>query len=134
MTTELNKQVACRFYERFDADDIDGVLDTMHEDSRFWIAGKPGSNPSIGWHTKPEMARMFRAMAAQMPGGLRMKVHSLIAEGDKVALEVESRGELRNGRVYENQYHALITVRDGRIAEVKEYMDTQHVQSVWFSS
>ena len=78
------------------------------------------------------MARMFRAMAAQMPAGLRMKVHSLIAEGDKVALEVESHGELRNGRVYENQYHALITVRDGRIAEVKEYMDTQHVQSIWF--
>lgn len=133
MNTELNKQVARRFYERFDANDIDGVLDTMAEDLRFWIAGKPGSNPSIGWHTKAEMARMFRGMTGQMPTGLRMTVTSLIAEDDKVALEVSSHGELRDGRVYENEYHALITVRDGKIAEVKEYMDTHHVQSVWFS-
>jgi ketosteroid isomerase-like protein len=132
MNTELNKQVARRFYERFDANDIAGVLDTMAEDSRFWIAGKPGSNGSIGWHTKPEMARMFKAMTAQMPRGLRMTVDALIAEGDKVALEVHSHGELSNGRVYENEYHALITVRDGKIAEVKEYMDTQHVHQVWF--
>lgn len=133
MNTELNKQVARRFYERFDANDIDGVLNTMAEDSRFWIAGKAGSNSSIGWHTKPEMARMFKAMTSQMPGGLRMTVDSLIAEGDKVALEVHSHGELTNGRVYENEYHALITVRDGKISEVKEYMDTQHVHQVWFS-
>jgi ketosteroid isomerase-like protein len=133
MNTELNKTVARRFYERFDANDIPGVLDTMSEDARFWLAGKSGSLPSAGWHTKAEMSQMFHTMTGQMPTGLRMKVKSLIAEGDRVAVEVESHGELANGRVYENEYHALLTVRHGTICEFKEYMDTQHVKDIWFT-
>jgi ketosteroid isomerase-like protein len=133
MNTELNKTIARRFYERFDANDIAGVLDTMSEDARFWLAGKHASLPSAGWHTKPEMSQMFYTMTGQMPAGLRMKVKSLIAEGDRVAVEVESHGELSNGRVYDNEYHALLTLRDGRICEFKEYMDTQHVKAVWFT-
>ena len=133
MTTELNKTIARRFYERFDANDIPAVLDTLSEDLRFWLAGKPQGLPSAGWHTKAEMSQMFHAMTEQMPAGLRMTVKSLIAEGDRVAVEVVSHGELKNGRVYENEYHALLTVRDGRICEFKEYMDTQHVKAIWFT-
>jgi len=39
---------------------------------------------------------------------------------------------LANGRVYDNEYHMLITLRDGRIAAVKEYYDTQHVWDTWY--
>lgn len=64
--------------------------------------------------------------------GLRMTVKSLMAEGDKVALEVESYGELRNGRIYNQEYHFSITIRDGKISAVREYLDTQHVFTTWF--
>jgi ketosteroid isomerase-like protein len=53
--------------------------------------------------------------------------------GDKVAVEVESYGELKNGRVYKQEYHPLITIRDGRISAVREYLDTQHVFATWFA-
>ena len=52
--------------------------------------------------------------------------------GSKVALEVESRGELTNGRIYDQRYHFLIELRDGKICAVREYLDTQHAHSVWF--
>ncbi|RYF43888.1 MAG: nuclear transport factor 2 family protein [Comamonadaceae bacterium] len=130
---ERNKQVAIEFYRRFDAGDIPGVLDTMADDATFWIAGKPGSNPSVGTHSKAEMATMFHRIMKQMRGGLKMTVKGVTAEGERVALEVESYGELHNGRVYNQEYHALMTVRDGRIAAVREYMDTQHVAAVWFA-
>lgn len=133
MTTEQNKAVASEFYRRFDASDIAGVLDTMADDCSFWIAGKPGATPTTGTHDKQAMAAIFRRMLRQMPGGLRMNVKSAIAEGDRVALEVESRGELANGRVYNNEYHALMTIRDGKIASVREYMDTQHVAAIWYA-
>lgn len=130
---ERNKQVATEFYRRFDAGDLPGVLDTMADDATFWIAGKPGSNPSVGMHSKAEMATMFRRILTQMRGGLKMTVKGVTAEGERVALEVESYGELHNGRVYNQEYHTLMTIRDGRIAVVREYMDTQHVAAVWFT-
>lgn len=132
MSTEQNRKLAAEFFARFDANDVAGALAMMSEDCNWWIAGKPGSNPSVGDHTKEQMARMFRTMGKALKGGLRMKVKSAIAEGDRVALEVVSRGELANGRVYEQEYHMLMTVRGGKIASVKEYLDTQHVNDVWF--
>jgi uncharacterized protein len=132
--SEQNRKVAAEFFARFDANDVAGALALMTEDMKWWIAGKPGSNPSVGEHGKAEMAQMFERMGKALKGGLRMKVLGAIAEGDRVALEVESRGELKNGRLYEQQYHLLVTLRDGRIARVKEYLDTQHVQNIWFAN
>ena len=63
--------------------------------------------------------------------GLERTVVGSIAEGDDVAVEVESSGELKNGRSYRQQYHFLITVRDGKIASVREYLDTHHAWDVW---
>jgi uncharacterized protein len=131
-STEHNKEIATEFYRRFDANDITGVLQTLADDATFWIAGKPGFSRAAGTHSKEQIARIFHGMADQMPGGLRMRVKSAVAEDDQVALEVESRGELANGRVYENEYHTLMTIRGGKIAAVREYMDTQHVAEVWF--
>jgi ketosteroid isomerase-like protein len=70
-------------------------------------------------------------MAVQLKGGLRMTVTNCIAEGDQVAVEAESYGELRNGRVYNNLYHLLLEIRGGKISTVREYYDTQHVHAVW---
>jgi len=61
-----------------------------------------------------------------------MTVTSTLTEGDRVSAEVVSHGVLANGRVYDNEYHMLITLRDGRIAAVKEYYDTQHVWDTWY--
>jgi ketosteroid isomerase-like protein len=132
MSTEENRKQATRFFERFDANDIQGALDTIADDGTWWIAGKPGSLPAAGAHDKEQIARVFHRMARRLKDGLRMTVKSSIAEGDRVALEVESRGELDDGRVYKNEYHLLVTVRDGKIREVREYMDTQHVYRTWF--
>jgi len=45
-------------------------------------------------------------------------------------MEVESHTETNTGRVYNNFYHFLIRVRDGKIASVKEYLDTMHANNV----
>ena len=132
MSLEANKQLARRFFACFGANDIAGALDTMAEDATWWIAGKPGRIPSAGPHSKAQMARMFQAMAAELKDGLKFTVKNVIAEGAQVAIELESYGELRNGRVYNNEYHTLITIRGGKITQVREYLDTQHVHATWF--
>jgi ketosteroid isomerase-like protein len=133
MTTELNKQIATEFFARFSANDIAAALDTMTDDATWWISGKPESSPAAGVYSKEKIAALLYRMAAQLRNGLRMTVKRMIAEDDRVAVEVESYGELRNGRVYNNQYHFAITIRAGKISEVREYLDTQHVYATWFA-
>lgn len=133
MDIEDNRRVALAFFERFDAGDVPGVLDLMADDICYWLAGKPGSNATAGERSKAEMADIFRRMEAAMTGRLRMAVKGCVAERDKVAVEAVSRGELRNGRVYEQEYHVLFTLRDGKIAAAREYMDTAHVDAVWYT-
>jgi len=134
MSLERNKQLATEFFGRFSAKDINGALDTMTDDATWWIAGKPEQLPAAGVHSKEQIARLLRNMAGQLKDGLKMTVKGLIAEGDKVAVEVESHGELQNGRIYNQEYHMLMTIRDGKISEVREYLDTQLVHATWFQS
>jgi ketosteroid isomerase-like protein len=48
-----------------------------------------------------------------------------------VAVEVEPSGDLKNGRKYRQQYHFALDFREGKIAAVREYLDTHHAFDVW---
>jgi uncharacterized protein len=103
----------------------------MTDDSTWLIPGKKDRSPSAGLYAKDRIGRLFHRMLAALKTGLEMKVVSCIAEGDHAALEVVSAGDLKNGRKYRQEYHMLLTFRDGRIASVREYLDTQHANDVW---
>jgi ketosteroid isomerase-like protein len=132
MGIEQNKAVASEFFDRISAKDIAGALDLMAEDATWRLPGKPELVPVAGVRSKAEIARVFYGMFRQLKDGLKMTVKSLIAEGDLVALEAESYGELQNGRIYNNEYHFSMTIHDGKIRAVHEYYDTQHAFATWF--
>jgi len=134
MIPEQNKALAQEFFARFSASDLDGALATLTDDATWLIPGKRDRMPTAGLYTKERIARLFHAMLKQLKGGLRMTVLSAIAEGDRVALEVESSGDLENGRLYRQQYHFLLQFRDGKICAVREYLDTQHAHDVWIAA
>ncbi len=131
MTTEQNKVRAAELFARFTASDIDGVLALMTDDVTWRIPGKPELTPAAGVYDKERLRRLFKRMLAQLNDGLRMTVLGSLAEDDRLAVEVESSGDLRNGRQYRQQYLFLITFRDGKIASVREYLDTHHAFDVW---
>jgi ketosteroid isomerase-like protein len=134
MSLEDNRRIATAFFRCHDAGDVQGALDLLADDCRYWLAGKPGTNATAGIaQTKAQMADIFRRMNDAMTGPLRMQVKGTVAEGDKVAVEATSRGELKNGKVYEQEYHLLLTIRDGKIATAREYMDTAHVNAIWYT-
>jgi hypothetical protein len=133
MDSEASKRVASELFTCFSAGDVAGALGTLADDVTWWIAGKPAAQPAAGEHDKAWIARLFQRMTGQLDGPMRMTVKGLVAEGGKVAVEVEGDGKLRDGRRYQNEYHFLMTVRDGRICAVREYLDTQHVYATWFA-
>ena len=132
MGTGENKRLVSEWFERFSAGDVAGAFDMLSEGATWWIAGGIEKVPASGEHTKEQARRLLSNMGRQLKGGLRMTVRGMIAEGDRVAAEVTSRGELHDGRVYANEYHFALTLRDGKITRVREYLDTKHVEATWF--
>ena len=134
MSIEQNKKIAAEFAARFSANDMAGALEMISDDATWWVAGKPGHVPGAGQFTKAQVTGLFRRMAEQFPKGLQMTIKSMIAEGERVAVELEGYGELLNGRVYNNEYHMLLTIRGGRITAMREYHDTQHKVATFFGA
>ena len=131
MNSEGNKAVAYDFFARFTASDIAGALASMTDDATWLIPGRSDRMPMAGLYSKERIARLFHSMLKSLRDGLKMTVKSAIAEGDRVALEVESQGDLKNGRLYRQQYFFFMEFRDGKICAVREYLDTQHACDVW---
>jgi uncharacterized protein len=131
VNADRNRATAQRFFDLFSASDIDGALALVTDDATWCIPGKKELTPTAGIYTKERIGRLFRRMIDNLSTGLRMTVLSSIAEGDRVALEVISSGDLKNGRLYRQEYHFLMEFRDGKISAVREYLDTQHAHEVW---
>lgn len=131
MSIEDNKQLVVRYCARFGLSDVDGILEMMADDATWRVVGKPHLYPGAGTKTKSEMEGVWRTMYASFSEPLSLHVLDMVAEGDRVAAECRCRAVLGDGKVYENEYHFLFRVRDGRVAEVREYTDLMHAQEVF---
>ena len=119
-----NKQSVLDFLAHFRMAAIPNLMNAMSEDATWWILGQPHLFSGAGTKSKADMERIWGGLFGHMKDGLEVTVIGMVAEGDKVAAEVRSHADLTDGRIYENQYHLLFTLRDGKIVEVKEYADT----------
>lgn len=131
MTPQDNKQAVLAFCDHFKRAAVGDLLNAMTEDASFWIIGRPDLFSGAGTRSRADMERIWTGLFSHMTDGLEMRVVGMVAEDDKVAAEIRSHALLKDGRVYENQYHMLFTFRDGRIAEVKEYADTLLIQHMF---
>ncbi len=130
-TAVENKIVVERFFELFSSGNVPALLDAMSDGGSWWVSGR--LEGMSGRYDKASFGPLVEgAKAIYKSGSLSIIPASMIAEGDKVAVEATGFAELIDGRTYEPQYHFLLTVRDGKVFEVREYMDTQHAKDVFF--
>ena len=106
--------------------DMETVRDLFAEDATWWLGGEL---PLSGtWRGRDAILGDFLGSIPRLyqPETISIEITSLIAEGDVVAMEWTSRALTAAGEEYENQCAGVFTVRDGKIAAVREYMDTQY--------
>ena len=116
MSPDEAKSVARAYYEAMNSRDLERILSCYTEDATTWVLG---GGPFAGTH--PVSREALSAFLASMD--IRFTILSMIAEDDRVAVELESEGTLA-GKPYSNRYHNLVIIRDGRVAQLKEYFDT----------
>jgi ketosteroid isomerase-like protein len=132
MNSESNKAIVRDFLATFSNGDIAGVIDRMADDGSWWVSGSiPGMS---GRHSREQFSQLLkRVKDIYVTGALPITPMGMISEGDLVACEAESCAELKNGRFYKNRYHLLFRLSDGKIAEVREYMDTHHAVDIFLT-
>src|SRR3546814_9416410 len=68
-----------------------------------------------------QFAAARAAMSSVMKAPIQLSIAGMIGEGDDVAVEAETDSEMLNGRRYNNRYHFVFRLRDGKFCEVREY-------------
>ena len=120
-TSKNNKEIAIKFFEALSSGS-EAYLDFYNDDSVIWTAG---DNDIGGARTKKEIIDFAQGILAAFPSGITFNITGITAENERVAVEVSGDAIHASGQPYNNQYHFLLTIKNGKILELKEYMDTQ---------
>ena len=124
---ESHKQIARDFMDALSSGDPQRILACYTDDATVWTAG---SLSFSGLHTRDEVVDLCEGLLGAFPSGLKFTVNSAIAEGERVALEVEGLGTHVSGKVYHQHYHFLVIIRGDKVAEMREYFDTELAREV----
>ena len=120
-STKENKEIAIKFFEALSSGS-ETYLDFYNDDSVIWTAG---DNDIGGTRTKKEIIDFAQGILAAFPSGITFNITGMTAENERIAVEVSGDAIHASGQPYKNQYHFLLTIKNGKILELKEYMDTQ---------
>ncbi|MBW2275065.1 MAG: nuclear transport factor 2 family protein [Deltaproteobacteria bacterium] len=124
---EANKQIAREFMDAMSSGEAKRILALYSDDVSVWTAG---SLPFSGSHDLSEVAALCDGLLGAFPEGLQFSIQAMTAEGERVAIEAEGLGTHASGKVYHQHYHFLLVIRDGKIAQMKEYFDTELTRKV----
>lgn len=127
MSSERNKQLAHAFFDALNRGDVAAILDTYADDGYCLTMGNTLISGKFG---KAQIAQAAGSVFDVFPQGIRFTIKAMTAEDDRVAVEAESEGAHVSGVIYRNQYHFFMRFRDGKLAEFKEYMDTERVTDI----
>jgi len=127
MTAERNVAAIRRFFEAMNAGDVATIVDSYAEDATLQTMGRTLIS---GKFDKTAIAGAAGQIFDAFPEGIHFVIHAITAQDDRVAIEAESFGLHASSSDYNNQYHFLARLRDGKIVEFKEYCDTEHITDV----
>lgn len=124
---ESNRERTLRLVQAIARGDAEHIANAYADDGKLYTMG----NTLIsGVYDKAQIRQFAGSVLDAFPAGLSYTVHAVTAEGSRVAVEATGKGRHVSGKDYVNHYHFLFTWRDGRLLELKEYMDTEAVTEV----
>jgi len=128
MTLEQrNKERVREFFATLNRGDVAAIVAAYAPDGYLLTMGHTLISGRFG---REQIAAAAGQIYQVFPQGLEFTIDAMTAEGERVAVEAHSSGRHVSGALYSNQYHFLFVWRDGTLAVLKEYMDTERVTDV----
>ena len=119
--SEENKDITIKFFKALSSGS-ETYLNYYNDDAIIWTAG---DNSIGGTRTKQEIVDFAQGILSAFPDGIKFNITGITAENERVAVEVSGEAIHASGKNYNNKYHFLLKIKNGKILELKEYMDTQ---------
>jgi uncharacterized protein len=124
MSTEKNVQTVKDFFAAIGRGDREGLLALVAEDIEWIIPGEDW--PLAGTrHGHAGLADLVKTQSETMEISLT-EPREFVAQGDRVLVVGFARGKIKaTNKTWEDDWIFAITVRDGRLTSIREYIDTQ---------
>ncbi len=131
MATADSKRVVREYFAAVAAGDPE-VARFLDDDVTWWVP--PGSPMGGTYRGKAAVLELMGAGRDVYDPATPfvIELESLLAEDDRVAAEVVLNARTAAGETYRNHYHFAFRVRDGRLVEVREHLDTRLAQEKLF--
>jgi len=127
---ETNKQIVIAAYAALNAGDPAGYFARLASDVRVTIFGS--HRLARTFHGKEDiMQNQVPVLRAKLEGSIKLHVKNVVADGDQVVVEALGEARTQDGRDYNNSYCIMLKLRDGKIAEIREYMDTELTKTIF---
>lgn len=118
------KALALAMFAAMDKDGFPGILPYCTTDCIY-------TSPPQGAFPVAALTPVWEVMKPHIKTHLSLTVTDVMVEGNRVAAEAVSYGELTNGSVYNNEYHyKLVFNEEGKVASIKEYNNSLHSSQV----
>lgn len=126
-TEERNKQLVRDFFAIMNRGDVPAIVAAYADDGYLVTMGRTLIS---GKFTRAQIEAAAGQIYDVFPQGLTFTIEAMTAEGERVAVEARSQGRHVSGALYSNEYHFLFVFRDGKLAVLKEYMDSERVTDI----
>ena len=123
MELKKNKTVVKEFIVAMQNSNVEKLKTMITTDFSWWIIGKPEYLVTAGEHNQDYFLGFFKG-GELFPEGPEFKIISIMAEDNKVSTEATFKAKTAMGTFYENTYHFLFIIENGKVKRMKEYMDT----------
>jgi hypothetical protein len=127
-----NKKLIRTYFKRIATGDPK-VAEMLADDVAWWVP--PGSDMAGTYEGKAKVLEMMGSGIGLYDPTVPMKitVEDMVAEGSSVCVQFVLEAKTAKGRDYRNHYHFVFKLRRGKIALVKEYVDTKYAHDLLFS-
>ncbi len=130
MGSSENKTLIRGMYSALAAGEPEGFLSALDEGLQWTIIGTtPLSKTFDG--KKQLVEELLEPFMKDLEGAAEIVPENFIAEGDFVAMQSTGKARTKAGVDYNNTYCHVFRIRDGKVLEVTEYLDTELVRAAF---
>jgi ketosteroid isomerase-like protein len=123
VSTEKNVQTVKDFFAAIGRGDKEGLLALIAEDIEWIIPGEDW--PLAGTHRgHAGLADLLQTASKSIETSTEPR--EFVAQGDRVLVVGFAKGKIKaTNKTFEDHFVFAITVRDGKLTNIREYIDTQ---------
>jgi uncharacterized protein len=130
-----NEALVRDFFARLNAEDLEGIRSLLTEDAAWLPMARdmPGAGEYRGRDViVDEFLKPIRGLFEH--GSPSNSIVSMASSGSLVLTETHGTGKLQDGRPYDNRYAWAFELRAGKIALIREYLDSYYIVRLFGNS